>query len=153
MNGCRSKTRALLDAADGEFDNAELQTEPTLGVKMPTTCAAVDDTILNPRDTWEDPAAYDEAAARLRDMFRDNFEQQNYAELGIAGDGAHARRGHFEMAEVLSEFLIGVDHRGADRPRSLERRLCLRFVSEFGRRRQFRAKFVEHGEQGRRGGV
>lgn len=77
-------TRALLDAAlDGEFDNAELQTEPTLGVKMPTTCAAVDDTILNPRDTWEDPAAYDEAAARLRDMFRDNFEQQNYAELGI----------------------------------------------------------------------
>ena len=77
-------TRALLDAAlDGEFDGMELQTEPTLGVKMPTTCAAVDDTILNPRDTWEDADAYDEAAARLRDMFRENFEKQNYAELGI----------------------------------------------------------------------
>ena len=77
-------TRALLDAAlEGEFDGMELQTEPTLGVKMPTTCAAVDDTILNPRDTWEDPDAYDEAAARLRDMFRENFEQQNYTELGI----------------------------------------------------------------------
>ena len=77
-------TRALLDAAlSGEFDRADLQTEPTLGVKMPITCAAVDDTILNPRDTWEDPDAYDEAAARLRDMFRENFARQNYAELGI----------------------------------------------------------------------
>ncbi len=77
-------TRALLDAAlSGEFDGADLQTEPTLGVKMPITCAAVDDTILNPRDTWEDPDAYDEAAARLRDMFRENFARQNYAELGI----------------------------------------------------------------------
>ena len=77
-------TRALLDAAlSGEFDGADLQTEPTLGVKMPITCAAVDDTILNPRDTWEDPNAYDEAAARLRDMFRENFARQNYAELGI----------------------------------------------------------------------
>jgi phosphoenolpyruvate carboxykinase (ATP) len=77
-------TRALLDAAlNGEFDGADLQTEPTLGVKMPITCAAVDDTILNPRGTWEDPDAYDEAAARLRDMFRENFARQNYAELGI----------------------------------------------------------------------
>ncbi|NDH22968.1 MAG: phosphoenolpyruvate carboxykinase (ATP), partial [Actinobacteria bacterium] len=77
-------TRALLDAAlNGEFDGADLQTEPTLGVKMPITCAAVDDTILNPRGTWEDPDAYDEAAARLRDMFRKNFARQNYAELGI----------------------------------------------------------------------
>ena len=58
---------------------------------MPTTCAPLDDTILNPRDTWEDPNAYDEAAARLRDMFRDNFEQQNYAELGIKpAMGAHS---------------------------------------------------------------
>ncbi len=77
-------TRALLDAAlAGEFDGADLQTEPTLGVKMPITCATVDDTILNPRDTWEDPDAYDEAAARLREMFRENFARQNYAELGI----------------------------------------------------------------------
>ena len=73
-----------LDAAlSGEFDGADLQTEPTLGVKMPITCAAVEDRILNPRDTWEDPNAYDEAAARLRDMFRENFARQNYTELGI----------------------------------------------------------------------
>jgi len=77
-------TRALLDAAlDGAFDGAELMTQPILGVKMPTTCETVDDTILNPRDTWDDPEAYDEAATRLRDMFRANYDEQNYAELGI----------------------------------------------------------------------
>ena len=77
-------TRALLDAAlDGAFDTAELVTQPILGVKMPTTCETVDDTILNPRATWDDPEAYDEAATRLRDMFRANYDEQNYAELGI----------------------------------------------------------------------
>ena len=78
-------TRALLNAAlNGDFDDVDLHTEPTLGVKMPATCAGVDDAILNPRDTWDDPEAYDEAAASLRDMFRANFEKQNYAALGIS---------------------------------------------------------------------
>ncbi|MDG2217234.1 MAG: phosphoenolpyruvate carboxykinase (ATP) [Acidimicrobiales bacterium] len=78
-------TRTLLNAAlNGDFDDVELHTEPTLGVKMPASCAGVDDAILNPRDTWDDPEAYDEAAASLRDMFRANFEKQNYAALGIS---------------------------------------------------------------------
>ncbi|MDW3219168.1 MAG: phosphoenolpyruvate carboxykinase (ATP) [Acidimicrobiales bacterium] len=77
-------TRALLNAAlEGEFDGAELQVEPTLGVKMPVSCEGVDDEILNPRDTWDDPEAYDEAAAKLRDMFRANYDKQGYADLGI----------------------------------------------------------------------
>jgi phosphoenolpyruvate carboxykinase (ATP) len=61
----------------------ELEVQPILGLKMPTTCAGVDDAILNPRDTWDDPEAYDAAATRLRDMFRANFEKQGYASLGI----------------------------------------------------------------------
>ncbi len=78
-------TRALLNAAlEGEFDDVELEVQPILGVKMPTTCAGVDDAILNPRDTWDDPEAYDEAATKLRDMFRANYEKQGYASLGIA---------------------------------------------------------------------
>ncbi len=77
-------TRALLEAAiNGEFDHAELTVEPTLGLRIPKTCAAVDDSILNPRSTWDDPEAYDEAAARLRRLFQKNYEDQSYASLGI----------------------------------------------------------------------
>ena len=35
-------------------------------------------------NTWANTEAYDtQAAARLRNMFRENFAKQNYAELGI----------------------------------------------------------------------
>ena len=77
-------TRALLDAAlAGEFDDAELTTQAILGFKMPTACAAVPDEILDPRQTWDDPEAYDEQATKLRDMFRNNYSSKNFADLGI----------------------------------------------------------------------
>ncbi|MFV2040271.1 MAG: phosphoenolpyruvate carboxykinase (ATP), partial [Acidimicrobiales bacterium] len=77
-------TRALLDAAlAGEFDDVELVTQPILGLRMPTTCAAVPDDILDPRQTWDDPAAYDAQASRLRDLFRANYEKNGFRELGI----------------------------------------------------------------------
>ena len=78
-------TRRLLDAAlQGEFDDAELAVQPILGLKTPTECEGVDGRIFNPRDTWDDPEAHDEAALKLRDMFRANYAEQRYAELGIA---------------------------------------------------------------------
>jgi len=78
-------TRALLDAAlAGEFDDAELVTQPTLGLRMPTHCDGVPDDILDPRQTWDDPEAYDVQAAKLRDMFRANYEKKGFADLGIA---------------------------------------------------------------------
>ena len=78
-------TRRLLDAAlAGEFDNVATRTHPILGLRMPVTCAGVDDEILDPRATWDDPDAYDAAALRLRDLFRSNFERQGYAGMGIA---------------------------------------------------------------------
>ena len=78
-------TRRLLDAAlAGEFDGVDTRTHPILGLTMRVTCEGIDDTILDPRSTWEDPAAYDAAARRLRDMFRSNYEGQGYADMGIA---------------------------------------------------------------------
>ena len=78
-------TRRLLDTAlAGGFDGADTTTHPILGLQMPTSCPGVDDAILNPRHTWDDPAAYDEAATRLRDLFRANYDRQGYASLGIA---------------------------------------------------------------------
>ena len=77
-------TRALLNAAlKGDLDEVETQIEPTLGLTMPVSCPGVDAHILNPRNTWDDPEAYDIAAASLRDMFRANYEAKGFAELGI----------------------------------------------------------------------
>jgi len=77
-------TRALLDAAlAGEFDDVELATQPILGLKMPVACTAVPAQILDPRQTWDDPDAYDAQAVSLRDMFRANYENKRFADLGI----------------------------------------------------------------------
>jgi phosphoenolpyruvate carboxykinase (ATP) len=77
-------TRTLLNAAlAGEFDDVDTVKHPVLGLRVPASCEGVDPEILNPRDTWDDPDAYDEAATALRDMFRANFEKQGYTELGI----------------------------------------------------------------------
>jgi len=79
-----SATRALLDAAlAGELDDVETEIHPILGLAMPKAAPGVDSAILNPRNTWEDKAAYDVAATKLRDMFRANYEAQGYAKLGI----------------------------------------------------------------------
>ena len=78
-------TRKLLDAAlSGEFDDTELATLPILNLRMPTTCKSVPDEILNPRETWDDPERYDAQAAELRDMFRANYDEKGFAQLGIA---------------------------------------------------------------------
>ncbi len=77
-------TRALLNAAlHGNLDTVETIRIPILGLRIPVSCPGVPDEILNPRNTWSDPDAYDEAAVRLRDLFRRNYEKQNYASLGI----------------------------------------------------------------------
>lgn len=77
-------TRALLDAAlTGAFDDMELETQPILKFQMPTSCPDVPDEILNPRKTWDDVDAYDKQATGLRDMFRNNYIKNGFADLGI----------------------------------------------------------------------
>lgn len=77
-------TRALLNAAlDGKLDKVETETQDILGLKIPVSCPGVPDEILNPRNTWSDPEAYDAAATKLRDMFRKNYEDKGFAALGI----------------------------------------------------------------------
>jgi phosphoenolpyruvate carboxykinase (ATP) len=50
---------------------------------MPKSCPGVDSAILNPRQVWRDKRAYDGAAERLRDMFRANFEKNEFGKFGI----------------------------------------------------------------------
>ncbi|HKX46365.1 MAG TPA: phosphoenolpyruvate carboxykinase (ATP) [Planctomycetota bacterium] len=79
-------TRALLDAAlAGQLDpeRVEYDVHPIFNLKMPKSCPGVPSEILDPRNTWSDRAAYDAAAAKLRDMFRKNFEEKGFGGLGI----------------------------------------------------------------------
>ena len=79
-------TRTLLDAAlDGRLhdDGAEYETHPVLKLRMPKSCPGVDSKALNPRAVWSDKEAYDAAAGRLREMFRNNFEEKGFAFYGI----------------------------------------------------------------------
>jgi phosphoenolpyruvate carboxykinase (ATP) len=79
-------TRALLNAAlRGDLHDAKAKyaTHPVFGLRMPTACPGVEAGILDPRNTWSDKAAYDAQALKLRDMFRKNFEEKSFAQLGI----------------------------------------------------------------------
>jgi len=69
-------TRALLTAAlDGSLAEAKFRKDENFGFDVPVEVPGVDTTLLDPRSTWNDPAAYDAQAAKLVQMFADNFEQ------------------------------------------------------------------------------
>lgn len=58
---------ALTDALDP--DVMTYQSHPVFGLAIPISCSAVPVTLLNPRDTWTDPAAYDQQAAHVWSLF------------------------------------------------------------------------------------
>ncbi len=69
-------TRGLLNAAmDGSLTEADMRTDPFFGFQVPVSVPGVDDSLLDPRGTWADKAAYDEQAAKLVHMFQENFEK------------------------------------------------------------------------------
>jgi len=69
-------TRTLVRAAiNGELDNAETRQDPIFGLHVPVSVPGVDGKLLDPRQTWADPAAFDETAKKLAAAFRENFQQ------------------------------------------------------------------------------
>jgi len=69
-------TRGLLTAAlDGSLNHVAFRKDPNFGFDVPVSVQDVDDRLLDPRNTWSDPQAYDRQAAKLVDMFAENFEQ------------------------------------------------------------------------------
>lgn len=71
-----SYTRAMITAAlEGKLDNAEFVYDPVFGLAIPLSCPGVPDELLQPRNTWADPAAYDEKARYLAGLFIRNFEK------------------------------------------------------------------------------
>jgi phosphoenolpyruvate carboxykinase (ATP) len=68
-------TRAMIRAAlAGALDHVAFERDPVFNIEVPNSCPGVPSDVLRPRSTWSDPAAYDRQAARLAQMFLDNFK-------------------------------------------------------------------------------
>jgi phosphoenolpyruvate carboxykinase (ATP) len=69
-------TRAMVRAAlAGALDKVSYTTDPVFGFEVPMSVPDVPGSVLNPRGTWSDTAAYDAQAHKLAAMFRENFTQ------------------------------------------------------------------------------
>jgi phosphoenolpyruvate carboxykinase (ATP) len=68
-------TRALLNAAlDGSLNNGEFRKDPNFGFEVPLKVEGCTP-LLDPRGTWADKDEYDRTAARLVDLFVENFAE------------------------------------------------------------------------------
>lgn len=71
-----SYTRAMITAAlEGALDKVEYHSHPVFGMAIPVSCPGVPAELLNPRNTWPSPAAYDQMAGHLADWFTTNFQK------------------------------------------------------------------------------
>ena len=69
-------TRAMVRAAiSGALDEVPTWTDPVFGLAVPEAVPGVPASVLRPRQTWADGAAYDRAAAALGERFRQNAER------------------------------------------------------------------------------
>ncbi|MCA9040529.1 MAG: phosphoenolpyruvate carboxykinase (ATP), partial [Planctomycetaceae bacterium] len=69
-------TRSIIDAIHmGALSNVPTQQDPIFGFEIVTECPSVPKSMLIPRNTWKDQAAYDKTAAKLATSFNKNFEK------------------------------------------------------------------------------
>ncbi|WP_263063918.1 phosphoenolpyruvate carboxykinase (ATP) [Dickeya dadantii] len=78
-------TRGIIDAIlNGSIDDAETQTLPIFDLSIPTALPGVDPAILDPRDTYADPAQWEEKAHDLAQRFITNFDKYTDTPAGAA---------------------------------------------------------------------
>ena len=76
-------TRAMVHAAlTGKLRDVEYDENEVFHVLVPRTCPDVPSEILNPRNTWQNIAAYDERASKLVSEFAAHFDKA-YGNKGI----------------------------------------------------------------------
>ena len=69
-------TRAIIDAIhDGALAQSGTEPDPVFGLEVPTACPNVPAEILIPKNTWADKKAFDKTAAKLAQLFVDNFKK------------------------------------------------------------------------------
>ncbi len=71
-------TRQMVTVAlSGQLADVETRVDPTFGFKVPVSCPGVPSEILDPKRTWDDPAAYDIKARELAEAFQKNFADKD----------------------------------------------------------------------------
>ena len=85
-------TRALLRGAmDGSLNEADMRFDPNFGFEVPLSVTGVEPKLLQPRETWFDKADYDAQAAKLVQMFIDNFEKfEGHVDATVMGAAPRA---------------------------------------------------------------
>merc|ERR1712216_458302 len=69
-------TRACIDAIlDGSIHNSSFENDSLFQFQVPTSLNGVGSDVCNPRNAWNDKAAYDKQAEDLAVMFKSNFVQ------------------------------------------------------------------------------
>jgi len=98
------ETRALLNAAlDGSLNDVEFRKDPNFGFEVPVSVPGVDTSILDPRGTWSDPAQYDAMAAKLVDLFVENFAQfADQVDEGVRQAAPKAARQQAQVSQTQS---------------------------------------------------
>ena len=81
-------TRAMVSAAlNGELDGVNYKPHPIFQVLVPEAVPGVPSNILNPKNTWDDPEAYEQQAKELARRFAENFQQFTSARPEIVEAG------------------------------------------------------------------
>jgi phosphoenolpyruvate carboxykinase (ATP) len=69
-------TRKLVECAiNGTLKDVEYEEDSLFHVSIPKACPEVDCNVLNPRNTWEDKAAFDERAKKLAQDFSNHYDK------------------------------------------------------------------------------
>ena len=78
-------TRGIIDAIlNGDIKNAPTKKIPYFNIEVPTELPGVDTGILDPRDTYANPAEWDEKAKDLASRFIKNFDKYTTNDAGKA---------------------------------------------------------------------
>ena len=68
-------TRAMITSIlERSIEESEFKTEPVFGLSCPQSLPGVNSEVLNPRTSWENPENYDIQAAKLVELFTNNFK-------------------------------------------------------------------------------